>query len=246
MTSDPRHRAWDDIHDLLPVGWHVGPTSFEPGSRRWTVVARGPKTGGRLRPPESIHSSDPNRNWHSRTHHASERDKHPRHRLFAHGATPQAPTVASVNPLPQRARKSGRDWWAFDRRYGVAPNSARLVLRIWRRWVSGKVKWASRSASASVSSSATAGKRGRRPSTTRRSCSRAEASSGCSKTERMADATMLRAERGTRSWALRVKCTRQRCQADAQELLVDGLHEARVVVADDEAHAVQAALHEAG
>lgn len=54
MAADPRHRAWDDIHGLLPVGWHVGPTTYEPGRRRWTVVARGPNTGNRLRPPQTI------------------------------------------------------------------------------------------------------------------------------------------------------------------------------------------------
>ena len=48
---------------------------------------------------------------------------------------------------------------------------------------------------------------------------------------------MLRALRGTRSWALRVTWTRQRCQDDAEELLADRRHEARVVVADDEADA---------
>jgi hypothetical protein len=38
LTVDPRHRAWDDIHDLLPEGWQVGPTSYEPGQRKWTVA----------------------------------------------------------------------------------------------------------------------------------------------------------------------------------------------------------------
>jgi len=50
-------------------------------------------------------------------------------------------------------------------------------------------------------------KRGRMLSMTRPDCSRAERSSGCSKIERMAEAIMLRAWRGTRSWALRVQCT---------------------------------------
>ena len=52
--TDPRHRAWNDIHDLLPAGWHVGPTTHEPGLHRWTVVARSPNTGNRLRPPTFI------------------------------------------------------------------------------------------------------------------------------------------------------------------------------------------------
>ena len=54
MRADPRHRAWDDIHELLPVGWQVEPTSYDPGSRRWTVVARAPNTGVRGRPPETV------------------------------------------------------------------------------------------------------------------------------------------------------------------------------------------------
>lgn len=48
---------------------------------------------------------------------------------------------------------------------------------------------------------------------TRPDCSRAEASSGCSNTDRIAEATMLRCDRGTRSRALRVAWTRQRCHA---------------------------------
>jgi hypothetical protein len=56
-------------------------------------------------------------------------------------------------------------------------------------------------------------KRGRRPSATRRSWARALASSGCSKMERMAEATMPCTPFMTRPSALRVACTRQRCQA---------------------------------
>ena len=59
---------------------------------------------------------------------------------------------------------------------------------------------------------------------------------------RMAEAIMLRAERGTRSWALRVKWTRQRCQPEPKQLLADRLDEAGVVVADDQAHAVEASF----
>jgi hypothetical protein len=54
LTVDPRHRAWDDIHDLLPEGWQVGPTSYEPGRRKWTVAAHAMKRGRRLKPPETI------------------------------------------------------------------------------------------------------------------------------------------------------------------------------------------------
>ena len=49
MTS--RERAWNDIHDLLPERWQVGPATFDPGRHRWSVTARSPKYSGRLRPP---------------------------------------------------------------------------------------------------------------------------------------------------------------------------------------------------
>jgi hypothetical protein len=51
---EPRHRAWDDIHDLLPVGWRVGPTSCDPGNQQWSITARSPKPGGRLRAPATV------------------------------------------------------------------------------------------------------------------------------------------------------------------------------------------------
>jgi len=54
VNDDLRHRAWDDIHDLLPAGWQAGPTSYDPGRRRWTVVARGPNSGIRTRSPATI------------------------------------------------------------------------------------------------------------------------------------------------------------------------------------------------
>ena len=54
MFAEPRHRSWDDIRELLPVGWQVGPTSYEPGNRRWTVVARAANTGVRGKPPETV------------------------------------------------------------------------------------------------------------------------------------------------------------------------------------------------
>ena len=43
-----------DIHELLPGGWRVGPTSYEPGRRRWSVAARGPNNGNRLKPPQIV------------------------------------------------------------------------------------------------------------------------------------------------------------------------------------------------
>ena len=61
----------------------------------------------------------------------------------------------------------------------------------------------------------------------------------------MTVATMLRAERGTRSWALRVKWTRHRCHEAPRSCCADGLDEAAVVVADDQADAGEAALDEA-
>jgi integrase len=53
-VTDLRHRACDDIHTLLPDGWRVGPTSFDPGVVRWSITARSPKPGGRLRAPATL------------------------------------------------------------------------------------------------------------------------------------------------------------------------------------------------
>ncbi len=54
MTSVPRYRAWDAIHDALPDGWAVAPASCDPGRRAWTVVARSAPRAGRYGPPEYI------------------------------------------------------------------------------------------------------------------------------------------------------------------------------------------------
>ena len=53
--SDPakRERAALDVLELLPDRWHVGPTSYDPGIRRWTYTARGPHPG-RGKAPETI------------------------------------------------------------------------------------------------------------------------------------------------------------------------------------------------
>jgi hypothetical protein len=47
-VSEPRERAWDDVHELLPRRWRAGPTSNEPGRRRWSVTAGPPKLPGLL------------------------------------------------------------------------------------------------------------------------------------------------------------------------------------------------------
>lgn len=52
VTTDPRSRAWDAIHDALPDGWAVGPAAYDPGRRAWTVVAHSAPPAGRYRPPE--------------------------------------------------------------------------------------------------------------------------------------------------------------------------------------------------
>lgn len=50
----PRERAWSDVHALLPDGWRVGPTSHDPGRRRWIVSAWSPKYANRLKPPATV------------------------------------------------------------------------------------------------------------------------------------------------------------------------------------------------
>ena len=36
-------RAWADVHDLLPEAWAVGPLTFDPGVKGWSVTARNRK-----------------------------------------------------------------------------------------------------------------------------------------------------------------------------------------------------------
>ena len=53
--TDPakRERAALDVLALLPEWWAVGPTSYDPGIRRWSYTARGPHPG-RGKHPETI------------------------------------------------------------------------------------------------------------------------------------------------------------------------------------------------
>lgn len=57
--TDPalRERAALDVLNRLPDGWRVGSTSYDPGSRRWSITARAAPTGLRSRPPETITGS---------------------------------------------------------------------------------------------------------------------------------------------------------------------------------------------
>lgn len=48
-----RERAWNEVHDALPSGWHVGPPTYDPEGHCWAVTARSPKPG-RRKPPETI------------------------------------------------------------------------------------------------------------------------------------------------------------------------------------------------
>ena len=53
--TDPakRERAALDVLELLPDRWAIGPTSYDPGTGRWTYTARGPHPG-RGKTPETI------------------------------------------------------------------------------------------------------------------------------------------------------------------------------------------------
>ena len=53
--TDPakRERAALDVLALLPEWWAVGPTSYDPGTGRWSYTARGPHPG-RGKHPETI------------------------------------------------------------------------------------------------------------------------------------------------------------------------------------------------
>ena len=46
--TDPaiRERTAMDVLNALPDGWRVGTASYDPGSRRWSCTARGPRPGG--------------------------------------------------------------------------------------------------------------------------------------------------------------------------------------------------------
>lgn len=120
-----------------------------------------------------------------------------------------------------------------------------FVERIWRRWLSGKARWVSRSGWASVSSSATAGKRGR-PETVDHPVELGPGRALVGLLEDHPDGRRDHAPGGARDEVLGVarEMDPAALPAGAQELLSDGLDEARVVVADDEPHAVQPALDE--
>jgi quinol monooxygenase YgiN len=54
-VPDYRERAWNEILELLPAGWHATPPCHDPADGLWHVTAVGPKKGGRRGPPpESI------------------------------------------------------------------------------------------------------------------------------------------------------------------------------------------------
>jgi len=121
--------------------------------------------------------------------------------------------------------------------------SSGLVLRIWRRWDSGNAMWASRSGSASRGvrrppGSGAAGCRSRGSPAPAPSPRRAARRSSGSRSRPCSGPS---AGRGLgRGWHGRATLP-----GGAQKLLADRFHEAAVIVADDQAHAAQAALDEA-
>jgi hypothetical protein len=48
-----REAAWDAVHDALPSGWAVGPPTFDPAIRAWSVTARS-TTRGRGKVPTTV------------------------------------------------------------------------------------------------------------------------------------------------------------------------------------------------
>lgn len=56
--TDPaeRERAALDVLNRLPDGWRVGTASYDPGSGRWSITARGPHPG-RGKKPETVTGS---------------------------------------------------------------------------------------------------------------------------------------------------------------------------------------------
>ena len=45
FASDARDVAWFAVHDALPAYWLVGPITFDPGRRQFSVTARAPHPG---------------------------------------------------------------------------------------------------------------------------------------------------------------------------------------------------------
>lgn len=50
-------RAWEGVHDTLPAQWRVGPVTYDPDRRTWTVAALGPLPVRRGQPPNCIEAS---------------------------------------------------------------------------------------------------------------------------------------------------------------------------------------------
>ena len=48
-----REAAWDAVHEALPAGWTVGPPTYDPGVRGWSVTARS-LAHSRHRPPQTV------------------------------------------------------------------------------------------------------------------------------------------------------------------------------------------------
>jgi hypothetical protein len=51
MTDDALQAAWGATQNLLPDRWRLGPATFDPVTRQWTVVARSRKPKDRRRTP---------------------------------------------------------------------------------------------------------------------------------------------------------------------------------------------------
>jgi len=45
--TDPREVVWNAAHEALPAGWRVGPPTYDPARRQWSVTARSPTPGRR-------------------------------------------------------------------------------------------------------------------------------------------------------------------------------------------------------
>ena len=143
----------------------------------------------------------------------------------------------------RRRGPSGRDH--SNTGISLLSRSSGFVERIWRRCVSGKAKWASRSGSASASSSATAGKRGRMLSITAAELLPRRALVGLLEDE--PDGRGDHAPGAARDEVLGVagEVHPAALPGRAEELLADRLDQPRMVVADDEPDAREAALDEA-
>jgi hypothetical protein len=52
--TDAREAGWDALHEALPARWDVGPVTYSPERRAWSVTAINERTTGRGKLPQTV------------------------------------------------------------------------------------------------------------------------------------------------------------------------------------------------